>query len=61
MISGKVGTDELREQSGWNLSKESSHRATSPSVTFGRQLAGPGESKLCYGGKSGDTQIFKCL
>ena len=44
IISGQVGAVELREQSGWKLSKESSDRTTSPRVTLGRQFAGAGES-----------------
>ena len=44
IISGQVGAVELREQSGWKLSKESSDRTTSPRVTLGRQFARPGEA-----------------
>ena len=49
IISGQVGADELGEQSGWKLSKESSDRTTSPRVTLGRQFTGAGESKSCRG------------
>lgn len=42
IASGEVGEDELREQSGWKFSEESSHRATSPRAARGRQFARPG-------------------
>ena len=64
IISGQVGADELGEQSGWKLSKESSDRTTSPRVTLGRQFTGAGESNSCrkngdtMPGKYRDTQIF---
>ena len=47
IVSGQTRADELWEQSGRKLSKESSDRATSPRAALGRQFAGAGESKLC--------------